>query len=215
MKANKKSLFLLLTAFLLCLLPLSACSEAGAQKSSETDSSSQRTVYMEIPIKPLTLGELVQNYYAIAYGKSLAKRELVETPDTKHRLLPPADAEKHKRYQKVTMQVERGIQYCEDGETITYWEIGGLSQDGTYYQPEGFDKSQPGESVLVFRNQVGSTFPIQLQVDGYANVTVPGILLIEEASGGDTSHLHIPPDKTMPLEEYLEKIETLVEKYAQ
>ena len=47
------------------------------------------------------------------------------------------------------MQVEKGIQYCEDGETITYWEIGGLSQDGTYYQPEGFDKSQPGESVLV------------------------------------------------------------------
>ena len=80
MKANKKSLFLLLTAFLLCLLPLSACSEAGAQKSSETDSSSQRTVYMEIPIKPLTLGDLVQNYYAISYGKIWKKVSLWRHP---------------------------------------------------------------------------------------------------------------------------------------
>ena len=214
MKKHQRSLFLLLIAFLVCLLPLSSCREAPEPK---TEGATEAYV-MPYKVKSgipgyirLTLGDLVEKYPTIAYGTIVEKSEFAEAVKP----LKDENAQTFEMGQKVTMQVEKGIQGCKDGDTITYWEIGGLSQDGTYYQPEGFDKSQPGESVLVFRNQVGSTFPIQLQVDGSGNVTVPGILLIEEASGGDTSHLDIPPNKTMPLEEYLEKIETLVEKYAQ
>lgn len=218
MKTSRKFLLLLLLAFLSCTLifTFSACTEVpegkkaeAAEESPESSRTFTKIVHMEIPIKWLTLGDLVRNYPTIAYGTILEKSEFVEPPSMILTLMP-REAEKHKRYQKTTMRVEKGIQYCDGRETITYWELGGISEDGILYEPNGFDKSQPGETVLIFLNQVGTAFHLQFQADNEGNVTIPGNLLIEETSNGDSSQFTIPEDRVMPMEEYLDKVEKVV-----
>lgn len=210
MKARKKSVILFHIVFLLFTFSLSACTEAPeADDGGVSSFVPTKIVEGHGSFIQTTLGDLVQNCPTIAYGTILEKSEFVEPPSMILTLMP-REAEKHKRYQKTTMRVEKGIQYCDGRETITYWELGGISEDGILYEPNGFDKSQPGETVLIFLNQVGTAFHLQFQADNEGNVTIPGNLLIEETSNGDSSQFTIPEDRVMPMEEYLDKVEKVV-----
>ena len=212
MKKHQRSLFLLLIAFLVCLLPLSSCREAPEPK---TEGATEAYV-MPYKVKSgipgyirLTLGDLVEKYPTIAYGTIVEKSEFAEAVKP----LKDENAQTFEMGQKVTMQVEKGIQGCKDGETITYWEIGGLSQDGTIYKLEGSSKTPVGETVLVFLDPDRICFHVQFQSDSDGMIAVSGDFMTEEPCHGNGTE---DPEASaeLPMEEYLKKIEKVVKEQA-
>ncbi len=210
----RKPFLVLFTVFLLFTLSLSACTEAPEAGAGGTSSFvPTKTVVGMGSFMHLTLGDLVEKFPTIAYGTILEKSEYVETPEPLTSL-PPEDVETYKMYQRVTMRVERGLQGCEDGETITYWEAGGISEDGTLFKMDDYDKPEPGSTVLVFVDSDRRTYHSQFQADSEGNVTVFGDYMIEEPCYGNPPATEMPTTE-LPMEEYLDKVEKVVREQAQ
>ena len=210
----RKSFLVLFTVFLLFTLSLSACTEAPeADDGGVSSFVPTKIVEGHGSFIQTTLGDLVQNCPTIAYGTILEKSEYVETPEPLTSL-SPEEVEDYKRYQRVTMQVEKGLQGCEDGETITYWEAGGISEDGTLFKMDDYDKPEPGSTVLVFVDSDRRTYHSQFQADSEGNVTVFGDYMIEEPCYGNPPATEMPTTE-LPMEEYLDKVEKVVREQAQ
>ena len=210
----RKPFLVLFTVFLLFTLSLSACTEAPEADDGGTSSFvPTKTVVGMGSFMQLTLGDLVEKFPTIAYGTILEKSEYVETPEPLTSL-PPEDVETYKMYQRVTMRVERGLQGCEDGETITYWEAGGISEDGTLFKMDDYDKPEPGSTVLVFVDSDRRTYHSQFQADSEGNVTVFGDYMIEEPCYGNPPATEMPTTE-LPMEEYLDKVEKVVREQAE
>lgn len=210
----RKPFLVLFTVFLLFTLSLSACTEAPEAGAGGTSSFvPTKTVVGMGSFMHLTLGDLVEKFPTIAYGTILEKSEYVETPEPLTSL-PPEDVETYKMYQRVTMRVERGLQGCEDGETITYWEAGGISEDGTLFKMDDYDKPEPGSTVLVFVDSDRRTYHSQFQADSEGNVTVFGDYMIEEPCYGNPPATEMPTTE-LPMEEYLDKVEKVVREQAE
>ncbi len=210
MKKHQRSLFLLLIAFLVCLLPLSSCREAPEPKTEGATESYVMPCKIVHGIPSyirVTLGDLVEKYPTIAYGTIVEKSEFAEAVKP----LKDENAQTFEMGQKVTMHVEKGIQGCKDGDTITYWEIGGLSQDGTIYKLEGSAKTPVGETVLVFLDPDRICFYVQFQADSDGMIAVSGDFMTEEPCHGNGTE---DPEASaeLPMEEYLEKIEKVVKE---
>ncbi len=208
MKARKKSVILFHIVFLLFTLSLSACGLVSGTRTEESTESyvMPYKVVHGIPCYiAVTLGDLVQDYPTIAYGTILDKSEFAEAPKP----LLYEQAQAFEMCQKVTMKVKRGIRGCEDGDTITYWEIGGMSEDGIIYKLEGYDKSQVGETVLVFLDPDRLAFYVQLQADSEGNISLSGDFMTEEPCDGAQPENEASAAE-LPMEEYLDKVEKVV-----
>ncbi len=208
MRRSRKYSLLFPTVFLSFILSLSACGPVSGTRTEESTESyvMPYKIVHGIPCYiAVTLGDLVQDYPTIAYGTIVEKSEFAEAPKP----LLDEEAQAFEMCQKVTMQVKRGIQGCEDGDTITYWEIGGMSEDGILYTLEGYDKSQIGETVLVFLDPDRLTFYVQLQADSEGNISLSGDFMTEEPCDGAQPENEASAAE-LPMEEYLDKVEKVV-----
>lgn len=210
MKARRKSIILFLMVFLSFTLFLSACRESPkpkAEGATESYVMPCKIVHGIPSYIRVTLGDLVEKYPTIAYGTIVEKSEFAEAVKP----LKDENAQTFEMGQKVTMHVEKDIQGCKDGDTITYWEIGGLSQDGTIYKQVGSAKTPVGETVLVFLDPDRICFYVQFQADSDGMIAVSGDFMTEEPCHGNGTE---DPEASaeLPMEEYLEKIEKVVKE---
>lgn len=196
--------------FLSFIFSLSACSKENNFQSQ----SEGQIIPLHYSFTRYTLGDTVAISPTIAYGVVLEKSEYAEVPDTLDFLSPDEIVGAH-YHRKVTMQIKKGIKNCKEGDIITYWEAGGKTKDGRIYVNEGFDSAEPGDTALVFVTDYKLAFHMLPVEDNKGNVFIPGDFMIEEKYSELTD---IPEEKNLdanlPMEEYLDKVEKVVQEQA-
>ena len=202
MKQNRKQLISLLLALLL-LVAFASC--AAEEQPSSEPAEDRQIVRFEASFTGMSLGDAVRVYPIIAYGEILGKGE-VDLPDDS---LVPAD-DRYYYGRPVGFRVIEGLKGCQDGDLLSYWELGGEASDGTIYVHPGREIGETGEQAVVmleadFYNVTHYRCPLVEDAEG--NVTVPPEFMIEQENmWARQTEQH----ETIPMEEFLEKVRRVV-----
>ncbi|MFR8002795.1 MAG: hypothetical protein ACLU62_07745 [Hydrogeniiclostridium sp.] len=210
MKARRKSVILFHIVFLLFTLSLSGCSTDTSKFKNSTPEEEPNVIQVDYVF--LTLGDVVHDSSAIAYGTVLEKSEYTEIPEPVASILPPDEIATSWYSRRVTLKVEEGIKNCDAGDTITFWEPGGKIPDGRVIEHSGRQYVETGEKILAFLYEDGTICHIVPTEDGDGNVDVIGHFLVEETSIERGGSHKTPENQVMPMEEYLEIVENVVQE---
>lgn len=208
MKKSKKYPLLFLAAVLSFIVSLSGCSTNIFK--SENLTSEEISHVLQVDYVFLTLGDIVHDSSAIAYGTVLEKSEYTEIPEPVASILSPDEIATFWYSRRVTLQVQAGVKNCDAGDTITFWEPGGKIPDGRVIEHSGRQYIETGEKILAFLYEDGTICHIVPIVDKDGNVDVMGDFLVEETSAERGGSHKTPENQVMPMEEYLEIVKKVV-----